>query len=196
MIYRRFRRKEDTTTTSYKKTIIFTNIYIKFFYIFKISLYKCNMFLEHRFCSQASENEINNRLQVEIKDRCKEKGSMTSSIKCTIIGKPLSLPKTFTVRKHTIPPRVESTTFHFMWKAQHSTSCGKHIIPLRVEKTLSISSGQKIFYPPCVGRYICLIKNYSIYHDIQLNLNQRHADNYIKSKLINDIETNPGPGEK
>jgi len=47
-----------------------------------------------------------------------------------------------------------------------------------------------------VGRYICLIKNYSIYHDIQLNLNQRHADNYIKSKLINDIETNPGPGEK
>jgi hypothetical protein len=47
-----------------------------------------------------------------------------------------------------------------------------------------------------VGSYIFFIQNYSIYHDIQLNIKQRHRDNYIKSKLINDIETNPGPGEK
>jgi exonuclease III len=68
-----------------------------------------------------------------------------------------------------------------------------HNIPLRVGKQLFTLCGQNPFYPPCVGRNICFIKNHYFY---LLNINQRHIDNYIKSRLINDIETNPGPGEK
>jgi hypothetical protein len=90
------------------------------------------------------------------------------------------------MHKHNIP---------LMWKVQHSTPCGMHNIPLHVEKQLSTLCGQNSFYPPCVGRNICFIKNH--YFNISLlNVNQRNIVNYIKSRLINDIETNPGPGEK
>ncbi len=105
------------------------------------------MFIERRFCTQASGNGIKNRLQVETKGRCKENVSMTSSIKCIIFGNPLSLPKnslcistlfhlvwkaqhSTLCGKQNIPLRVESTTFHFVWKAQHSTLCGQNIVHL------------------------------------------------------------------
>jgi hypothetical protein len=59
-----------------------------------------------------------------------------------------------------------------------------------------------------VGRYICFTKNsnQTPKHYIQIHkyssiirfnvTSQRHLDYYIKARLINDIETNPGPGEK
>ncbi len=75
-----------------------------------ISYCQCNMFVDSRSRTQASENEIKYRLQVEDKGRGKEHTSSMNSIKS---------------QSHNIPPCVEGTTFHFMWKAYYSTSCGK-----------------------------------------------------------------------
>jgi hypothetical protein len=102
-----------------------------------ISHFQCNMFIDSRSHTQASENEIKYRL-VEDKGRCEENVSSTNSIK---------------TQNHNIAPCVEVTTFHFMWKAYHSTLCGKH---------MSTLCGQKFFYPPCVGRKFCF-NNY-LYH--------------------------------
>ena len=130
--YGRNKGRQDATTTSSKKKIILT---IKFIFTCNMSKHKCNMLVESRLCTHASGKQIKNRLQVEDKGKCKKKFSVTSLIKCI------------------------STTFHFTWKAQYSTLCGKHNIPPRVEKQLSTLCGQNSFYPPCVGRNICFIKN-------------------------------------
>jgi hypothetical protein len=130
--YGRNKGRQDATTTSSKKKIILT---IKFIFTCNMSKHKCNMLVESRLCTHASGKQIKNRLQVEDKGMCKKKFSVTSLIKCI------------------------STTFQFTWKAQYSTLCGKHNIPPRVEKQLSTLCGQNSFYPPCVGRNICFIKN-------------------------------------
>jgi hypothetical protein len=102
-----------------------------------ISYCQCNMFIDSSSRTQASENEIKHRLQVEDKGRCKEQTSSMNSIKS---------------QKHNIPPCVESTTFHFMWKAFYSTSRGNQT---------STSCGHNLFYPPRVGRNFCFnTKNY------------------------------------
>ncbi len=105
------RRREAMRSTSIqenKKKIIF-KITIN---TCNISHSKCNMFIDSRSRTQASENEIKHRLKVEDKGRCKENVSSTNPIK---------------MQNQTIPPCVEVTTFHFMWKAYYSTSCGKHV---------------------------------------------------------------------
>jgi len=79
------------------------------------------------------------------------------------------------MQKQTIPLHVESTTFHFVWKAQR---------------------------PPCVDvisstHLVWEIISVSLKINISTLLYQlKTKDSYIKSRLINEIETNPGPGEK
>jgi hypothetical protein len=183
-------KKETMRSTSnqeYKKKIIFKKSIITC----NISNFKCNMFIDSRFHTQARENEIKYRLKVEDKGRRKENGSSTNQIK---------------LQKLTIPPCVEVTTFHFMWKQDYSTSCGNYMSTLR---------GQNLFYPPCVGRNFCFIKKINITKFLTTNQKQirtqnykvnsttcsivtnlRHLRNNIKANLQNDIEANPGPGEK
>jgi hypothetical protein len=137
----RIRRREATRSTpiqEYKKKIIFKITIIAC----NISHYKCNMFIDSRSCTQASENEIKRRLKVEGKGRCKENVSSTT-------------PRQ--PQNQTIPPCVEVTTFHFMWKAYYFTSCGK---------LMSTLSGHNPFYPLCVGRNFCFNYQNNIYQKI------------------------------
>jgi hypothetical protein len=159
--------------------------------IFKISINtcnnshsKCNMFIDSRSCTQVSENEIKYRLKVEDKGRCKENVSLTN---------PRQL------QNQTIPPCVEVTTFHFNVES---------ILFHLVWKAYAHLVWTKSFLPTLCGRNFCFITNHlqknqlpnyldNIYQKSQLpNNSQTHIKNYIKSKLMNDIETNPWPGEK
>jgi hypothetical protein len=210
MTCRRNRRSEDITTTP-KKTTITINIYITF--IFKLSLYECIILLELRLCMLAGERKIQNRLQFGNKGRTKEKGSTLSSINCTAYGKPLSLPTKFIIHlvwKLIIPPRVESLPFHYRLKSDHSTSCGKLTIPPRVESLPSSLCEHNSFYPPCVGIHFCFTNSNNTlipidltqtHLDKKINLrhvitSNRHLSISIKTALLNDMETNPGTGEK
>ena len=99
------RRNEDTTTI-YKKTTIYSILSFKLFFKF---LYACNLCLDSIVRMLASERKIENRLQVGNKVRTKEKGRMMSSKNCITYGKPLSLPIKFIIHlvwKHIIPPTL------------------------------------------------------------------------------------------
>ena len=165
-----------------KKKIIFNIIFNILSCTCNIS---CNMFVESRLCTQANKNEIKCRLEVEGKDRCKDNRNMRSSKK---------------MQKQNIPLYVET---------RYSTLCGKQDIPLQCGKQASTSCGPKSFYPPCVGRDFCFkptifnlyyqldLYQFDIYQNkLLLNINKMHMENYIKSKHMNDIETNPGLREK
>jgi len=81
------------------------------------------------------------------------------------------------VCKLIIPLHVESLSFHFMLKAHHSTSCGKLIIQLYVERSSSTSRGINI-KPPCVENKT--LSHSKIY--LSLHKHQKLNDLIIKTK--------------
>jgi hypothetical protein len=105
--------------------------------------------------------------------------------------------------KQSIPPRVENrATSSGQNPSKHSTSFGKQSIPPRVENKLSPSCGQNFLFPLCVGTLFCFTKSKNLNpiptQSIKTKTitSQRHQCNNVKSNLLHDIETNPGPGEK
>jgi hypothetical protein len=95
--------------------------------------------------------------------------------------------------KPIIPLHVEIKAFHLVWKTEHSTSCGKQAVHLVWTKFL---------FPPCVGTLFCFTKSKNLNPILtqstktKINTSQRHQCSNIKSNLMHDIETNPGPGKK
>ncbi len=96
----------------------------------------------------------------------------------------------------------QNPSFHFVWKSEHSTSSVKQNIPPLVENKLSTSCGQSFLFPPCLGTLFCFTKTKNLNPIPTQSIktksitSQRHQCSNVKSNLMHDIETNPGPAVK
>ncbi len=140
------------------------------------------MLVDIRFCTQDRKKEIKCRLEADGKGRSKDTCSLTDLNKLQTIHTPL-----------------------YVETRNKSTLCGKKVLPINLGKYKSIYRVDKSFSTHLVWEEVSISKltNFNYYfkldhsqYKLLSNLDILHTINYIKFKLMNNIESNPGPGEK
>jgi hypothetical protein len=142
----------------------------------------CKMLVESRLHTQASEKEIKCRLVADGKGSGKDMCSLKNFYKLQTIRTPLG---------------VETRN--------KSTLCGKTALPINLGNTITTYMVDESLSTHLVWEEVsiskltifnCCFKLDHTQNKLISNLDILHTINYIKMKLMNDIESNPGPGEK
>jgi hypothetical protein len=142
----------------------------------------CNVPVDIRLRTQVSEKEIKCRLMVDSKGIGKDMGSLKNFCKSQTTRTPIG-----------VEPEKKSTL------------CGKQALPINLGNTIptymvgeSLST-HLVWEEVSISKitiFNCFFQPYRTQSKLTSNLDILHTINYIKAKLMNDIESNPGPGEK
>ena len=142
----------------------------------------CNVPVDIRLRTQVSEKEIKCRLMVDSKGIGKDMGSLKNFCKSQTTRTPIG-----------VEPEKKSTL------------CGKQALPINLGNTIPTYMVGESLSTHLVWEEVsfsklkifnCFFQPYRTQSKLTSNLDILHTINYIKAKLMNDIESNPGPGEK